>query len=188
MTRSTRADVFGFVAADVAGKAHEVFLFFFFAGHANLVGIDHDDEIAGIDMRSENRLLFSAQQVCRFDRDATENLIFGIDQPPLAVDFTGLRGKRLHRRLKKGTEATGQVVDCQPTESGRSVVSNVLSRNYNARRISSRLCPPRVARRLIIVLNKSTDSLVATVMTAAVWASELAATAVGAQPGAKYLL
>jgi hypothetical protein len=43
-----------------------------------------------------------------------EDLIFGIDQPPLAVDFICFGGKRLHRRLEKGTEATGHGGHCQP--------------------------------------------------------------------------
>jgi hypothetical protein len=61
-----------------------------------------------------------------------QHLIFGIDQPPLAIDFVGFGGKRLHRRLEKGTEATGRAGHCQPAEYGKSVVLKVLSRNYNA--------------------------------------------------------
>src|SRR5713101_2884938 len=53
-------------------------------------------------MRRENRLLFAAQKLGRFYRDTTKHLIFGIDQPPFAVDFVCFGGKRLHRRLKKG--------------------------------------------------------------------------------------
>src|SRR5437899_7974117 len=65
-------------------------------------------------MRRENRLLFAAQKLGRFYRDTTKHLIFGIDQPPFAVDFVCFGGKRLHRRLKKGTEATGHGGRCQP--------------------------------------------------------------------------
>src|SRR5438067_1874864 len=77
----------------------------------------------------------------RLDRDATEHLIFGIDQPPFAIHFIGFGGKRLHRRSEKGTEATGRVGDCQPAESGVELVLKVLSRNYNAPQFSSRRHP-----------------------------------------------
>src|SRR5262245_33770011 len=117
MANPTRPDVFRFVTADITGEAHEALLFFLLAGHANLAGVNDDNEIAGIDVRSENSLLFSAQKVCRFDRDATEHLIFGIDQPPFAVNFVSFSGKRLHQRRGKGTEATGHERHCQPEES-----------------------------------------------------------------------
>jgi uncharacterized protein YkwD len=117
MANPTRPDVFRFVTADITGEAHEALLFFLLAGHANLAGVNDDNEIAGIDVRGENSLLFSAQKVCRFDRDATEHLIFGIDQPPFAVNFVSFSGKRLHQRRGKGTEATGHERHCQPEES-----------------------------------------------------------------------
>src|SRR3984893_1119578 len=132
MTRPARPHVFRFVAANVARKTHEGFLFFFFARYTDLARVDYDDEVAGIDMGSENRFLFAAQKPGRFDRDVTEHLIFGIDQPPFAVDFVGFGGKRLHRRLEKGTEATGQGGYCQPAESQAALVLKVLSGNYNA--------------------------------------------------------
>ena len=132
MTRPACAHVFGFVPADETRKAHEGFLFFFFARHPDLFRVDHDDKVAGIDMGRENRLLFAAQQFRRFDRDLAQHLIFGIDQPPFAVDFIGFGRKRLHRRLEKGTEATGQGGHCQPAESRTVLVLKVLSRNYNA--------------------------------------------------------
>src|SRR5215470_14307078 len=116
MTPPPGADSFRFMTADIAGKTHETLLFLFFAGHANLVRVNDNNEIAGVDVGSKNRFFFSAQEVCGFDRDATENLIFGVDQPPFAVDFIGFGRKGLHYRLKKGTETTGRQADCQPTE------------------------------------------------------------------------
>jgi hypothetical protein len=74
-------------------------------------------------MRSENCFLFAAQKSRRLDRHVAQHLILGIDQPPLAVDFVGFGGKRLHRRLKKGTEATGREGHCQPAESEAALVS-----------------------------------------------------------------
>src|SRR5437764_8870152 len=129
------------MSADVTRKTHETFLLFFFAAHANFVRVDHDHEIAGVDVRSENRLFFSAQKLCRLDRDLTEHLIFRIDQPPFAVNFAGFGGKRVHRHLEKGTEATGREGHCQPMESGGFPALKVLYGNSNAPQYSNRRWP-----------------------------------------------
>src|SRR5205085_1638158 len=142
MARTTRADVFGFVPANETGKAHEAFLFFLLAGHAHFVRVNDDHEVSGIDVGSENRFFFSAQKRSRLDRDMTEHLIFGIDQPPLAVNLVGFGRKRLHWSLEKGSEATGLRRHCQPAESEVIRASKVLSRNYNAPYNSSRLRSP----------------------------------------------
>src|SRR5437763_11848935 len=138
MTRPARLHVFSFVSADEAGKTHKAFLVLFFTGDSDLIGINHDDEVAGIDMRSKDRLLFSAQKIGCLDRDVTEHLIFGIDQPPFTVDLAGFGRKRLHRRLEKGTETTGREGHCQPMESEAVWAPKVLSRNYNAPQYSNR--------------------------------------------------
>src|SRR5436190_19234589 len=108
MTRAARLNVFGFMTTNISGKAHEGFLILLLASDPDLFGVNHDDKVAGIDVWSEKGLLFSAQKVCCFDRDMTEHLIFGIDQPPFAINLTGFGGKRLHRRSEKGTETTGR--------------------------------------------------------------------------------
>jgi len=89
MSRTSRADVLRFVPADEARKTHVSFLFFLLAAEANLVGVDYDDEIAGIDMGSEDRFFFPAQKVCSFDGDAAEGLITRVDDPPLARNVGG---------------------------------------------------------------------------------------------------
>jgi len=114
VTRTTGLNVFGFVTTNEAGKAHEGFLILLLASNPDLVGVDDDDEVTSVNVWRENGLFFSAQKICRLHRDATKHLIFGIDQPPFAVDFTGFGRKRLHRRLEKGTEATGRDGHCQP--------------------------------------------------------------------------
>src|SRR5690348_12876453 len=120
------------MSADISRKAHETLLFLFLARHSDLVGVDHDHEIAGVYVRSENRLFLPAQQLRGLDGYATKDLIFGIDQPPRAVDFVGLGGKSFHRRSEKGTETTGRGGDCQPMESGAFRALKVLYDNYNA--------------------------------------------------------
>src|SRR2546426_5145736 len=134
MTSPSRANVLGFMSAHVAGETHEAFLLFLFAGDTDLLGVDDHDEVTSIDMRRKNRLLFAAQKSRRLDRHVAQHLILGIDQPPLAVDFVGFGGKRLHRRLKKGTETTGRGGHCQPAESGAALIC--LARPPNKSRVS----------------------------------------------------
>ena len=76
-----------FVTADEAGKTHEGLLLFLLAGDAHLLGIDHDHEIAGIDVWSEDRFFFAAEQVGGLDRDPAKDLVLGVDDPPFAVDL-----------------------------------------------------------------------------------------------------
>src|ERR1700682_816087 len=57
----TRPDILGFVTADKSRKTHETLEFFLLTAQSHFFGVDHDHEIAGIDVRGENRLLFSAQ-------------------------------------------------------------------------------------------------------------------------------
>ena len=87
MTRTTRAHIFRFVPANESRKTHEGLLLFLFSGHTDLLGVNDHDKVTSIDMRRENRFLFAAQKPGRLHGDVTEHLIFGIDQPPLAVDF-----------------------------------------------------------------------------------------------------
>ncbi len=88
------------MSADESGKAHEGFLLFLLAGQANFFGVDNDNEIAGVAMSRVNHLLFAAQEIRGFDRDAAEHLVFGVNDPPLARDFVGFSRKRLHLELK----------------------------------------------------------------------------------------
>lgn len=78
---------FRFVTAYITRKAGVNFGSFFLAGYAHLVRIDHDDKVASVDVRSKNGFFFAAQDVGGFDRNATEHLIFGVDDPPLALHF-----------------------------------------------------------------------------------------------------
>src|SRR5437870_10566801 len=112
MTRAPGADIFRFMAANVARKTHKAFLIFLFAGQSHFIGIDHDDEITSIDMRRENRLFFSPEQLCRLHRDAAQHLVLRVNDPPLAGDFAGFGGKRFHGG-GKGTEITGRAGTCQ---------------------------------------------------------------------------
>ena len=112
MPRASGAGVLGFVPAYEARKTHEALLFFLFAGEPNFFGVDHDDEIASVDMGGVDRLFFAAQEIGSFHRDLAEHLVVGINNPPLARHFVGFCGKGLHQS-GKGTEITGEGEGCQ---------------------------------------------------------------------------
>ena len=117
MPSATCPGVFRFVAADETGKTHEGLLLFFLAGEADLVGIDHDHEVTCIDMRRDDRLFFTPEEVGGFDRDPAEHLVARVDDPPFAVDLAGFSGKRFHRE-RKGPETISEAGECQQDVGG----------------------------------------------------------------------
>ena len=72
------------------------FLLFLLAGHAHLFGIDNNHKITGIHVRSNDRFFLAAQEIGGFDRDATKHLVFGVNDPPFAVDLICFCRKRFH--------------------------------------------------------------------------------------------
>jgi hypothetical protein len=66
------------------------------AGHAQLVGIDHDDEIAGIHVRGVNRLVLATQTRSDLCGQTTQHLICCVYQKPVVLDFLGFSGKCFH--------------------------------------------------------------------------------------------
>src|SRR5439155_2121195 len=79
VTEATRPNVLGFVPTDETGKAHVTFLLFLLAAQANLLCVDYDDEVTGIDVRCINGLFFSAQEIGGLHGNLTEQLIIGVD-------------------------------------------------------------------------------------------------------------
>ena len=67
-----------------------VFLFKFFTGEANLIGIDDNDVIARIDVGSERGFIFTAKNHRDLTCKTTENHIGSVDHIPLSFDFRGL--------------------------------------------------------------------------------------------------
>ena len=84
------------LATDPAGEPGVNLGGFLGAGQDALIGIDDDDEIPGINVAGENRLVLAAEQACCLYGDLTEDLALGVDHIPLALDFVRLGGKRLH--------------------------------------------------------------------------------------------
>ena len=55
------------------------------AGHANFIGVDHDDVIAGIQVRRKARLIFADQHARHFGGQPAENLVSGINYEPVGA-------------------------------------------------------------------------------------------------------
>jgi hypothetical protein len=96
MTATAGADILGFMAADVSGKTHVAFDLFFLAGEANFIGVDNDDEIAGIDVRSENGFGFATEEIGGAHGNSAEDLVLGIDEPPFAGNLVRFGRESLH--------------------------------------------------------------------------------------------
>src|ERR1043166_6000737 len=72
------------------GIAHELLLGLFLAGDGYLFGIDDNHEIARIEVRSEDGLVLSPENICDLDGQTAQNSAIGINHMPLAllqIDF-----------------------------------------------------------------------------------------------------
>src|SRR5689334_2878258 len=77
------------------------------AGDADLLGVDDDDEVAGVDVRRVLRLALAAQRVGDLRRQPTQGLALGVDDVPVAL-AVGWRGnKGLHRAKTARTYLRG---------------------------------------------------------------------------------
>ena len=70
------------------------------AGDVDLLRVDHDDEVTGVDVRRVLRLVLAAQRVRDRRSEAPEGLAVGVDDVPLASDLSGLGVVGLHRQRK----------------------------------------------------------------------------------------
>src|SRR5690606_12359662 len=62
------------------------------AGEGDLVGVDDDDEVTGVDVRREDRLVLAAQQRGGLAGQAAEDDVGGVNDMPLAGDVARLGG------------------------------------------------------------------------------------------------
>ena len=86
------ADRGGGQAARVAGVAVGHLGGQLVAGQGDLLGVDDDDEVAGVDVRGEGRLVLAAQQGRGLDGEAAEDDVGGVDDVPLALDVSRASG------------------------------------------------------------------------------------------------
>src|ERR1700760_1618761 len=60
------------------------------AGDLDLLGVDDDHEVAGVDVRRVLRLPLTAERVGDLGRETTERLALGVDEIPLTRDLPWL--------------------------------------------------------------------------------------------------
>ena len=113
MAGTARPDTFRLMPADVTGKTHITLLFFLLSGEPDFFRINDNDKISSVDVWCENGFFFAAQQVGSLHRDASEYLVLGVNDPPLARHFGGFLGKSFHG-TKKSSETTSNGRTCQP--------------------------------------------------------------------------
>lgn len=92
---------FDLLATDVTGEAGVNLVVFLGAGKNHLVGIDHDHEIAGVDVWGEDHLVLATQQAGSLDGNLAKDLVLSIDHMPLALDVARLCRKRFHEMERK---------------------------------------------------------------------------------------
>lgn len=92
---------FDFLSADISREAGVDLGVFLSTGEHNLIGIDDDHEVAGVDVGGEGWLVLAAEEAGGFDSDLTEDFALGVDHIPLALDFLGLGGKCLHVLVRR---------------------------------------------------------------------------------------
>lgn len=95
-TLAHHAGSFHFLAADEAGEAGVDFVIFLGAAQFHLIGIDDHHEVACIDVRCEDRLVFATEQNGGFNSHGAEDLVLGIDDVPCALHVLWLGGKCFH--------------------------------------------------------------------------------------------
>ena len=65
-------------------------------GEHDLVGVDDDDVVAGVDVRREDRLVLAAEDAGDLGGETAEDHALGVDDVPLAGDLAGFGGVRGH--------------------------------------------------------------------------------------------
>ena len=84
------------------------FVFQLFAGQLNLLGINDNDEITGINVRGKDGFMLSAQAMGDLDGKSSQCLALGIDKQPVLLDFVwfgaiAFHGVLLFRKIKSLT-------------------------------------------------------------------------------------
>ena len=81
-------------AARVAAVAVHPLAIGLAGGQHDLLGVDDDDVVAGVEVGSEDRLVLAAQHAGDLGGHAPEHEAVGVDDVPLAGDLAGFRGCR----------------------------------------------------------------------------------------------
>ncbi|MBG9885457.1 hypothetical protein ABE10_02415, partial [Bacillus toyonensis] len=79
-------------AARVARVAVGHLLLELLSRERDLLRVHDDDEVAGVDVVGEGRLVLAAQDRCGVRGQPAEDDVGGVDDDPVALDLPGLRG------------------------------------------------------------------------------------------------
>ena len=71
------------------------------AGEPDLLGIDDDDELAGVDVRRVFGAVLAAQDVGDLDRQPADDLVGGVDDEPISNNCFFLGHRRRHKSLRQ---------------------------------------------------------------------------------------
>ena len=81
------SDVEFLLATRVPGIMLVLLGVFFIPGEADLIGIDDDDEVSGVHVRSVLRVVLAAEDSGDFGAEAAQNGSISVDDEPTPVDF-----------------------------------------------------------------------------------------------------
>src|SRR5690606_20102806 len=102
LERTTRKTLLHFLEvrfSDTARVARVTIVFLvvsFGAGNNDIGSVDHDNVVAGVNVRGEFWLVFSTQATCDFAGHTPEDLALCVDNVPVTLDFMRLGHKGLH--------------------------------------------------------------------------------------------
>ena len=113
------------------------------AGEGDLVGVDDDDEVTGVDVRRKRGLVLATQQRCSLGREATQNDVGGVDDVPGAVSLSRLLvgGERTHGRSLRSVVDDGRPLRAR-SPPGRQPACDQLRRS-NSHPVYGRCTPGR---------------------------------------------
>src|SRR5205085_1887985 len=90
------------------------------AGDLHLLGVEDDDEIAGIHVRGVRRLMFTLEDERDPGRESAENLPAGVDDVPVSGNLARLGHVRTHVQFL--SSLTSSHCDCVTENHGRAKV------------------------------------------------------------------
>ena len=118
----------GLEAARVAGVAVDELLLGLVRGEHDLVGVDHDDVVAGVEVGGEGRLVLAAQDAGHLGGQAAEHQALGVDDVPVAGDLAGLGAVGAHAPLPRSCRSPDQA-RLAPEAKDEATAGRAVARN-----------------------------------------------------------
>src|SRR3954468_6748477 len=135
-------------AARIAGVAVVPLLVELVAGDVDLLGVHDDHEVACVDVRRELRLPLAPECVGDLGREPAERLALGVDEIPLARDFSRLGAVGLHRKRRTGARRRPIVANDRRNPASNSAAPPCEGwRTYGASRAAAASRPTAIAMR-----------------------------------------